>query len=414
MTSPSDPGFVTRDVVMLATADWDHPFWTNKQHVAQSMADLGHRVLYVESVGLRPPRLEGQDVSRIWRRLRRGFRPPRHVAPRIWVWSPLLLPAPSKAWQRTCNRLVFSILLRLWLRWLGFSADLLWTYNPLTGLLRRLKPHGFRQLVYHCVDDLTAQPCMPAALIRCEEEKLCRASDHVFVTSPELLKLRSCWNVNTRYYPNVADVDHFKQARDLTRPVPRDLQCLPPGPRLGFIGAISGYKVDFELLVQLSRHRPDAQIVLIGRVGEGDPGTLLDSLDQCPNVRLLGPRPYQQLPDYLRGFDLALLPCPINAYTSSMFPMKFFEYLAAGVPVLATDLPALHDYQHLAHLSASADDFLREADRLLADVATRSKSSLAADLDALPDLCSYSVRTELMMQELLPIQGCCVEGGRMT
>ena len=58
----------SRDVVLLATADWDHPFWTNKQHVAVALASLGHRVLYVESVGLRPPRMEVQDLRRIWRR----------------------------------------------------------------------------------------------------------------------------------------------------------------------------------------------------------------------------------------------------------------------------------------------------------------------------------------------------------
>lgn len=390
----------SRDVVMLATADWDHPFWTNKQHVAKAMADLGSRVLYVESVGLRPPRLEAQDLHRIWRRLRRGLRPPRQVAPRVWVWSPLLLPAPRRAWQRVLNRYVFSAMLWLWRRWLGLSADLLWTYNPLTGQLLRLRSHGFRQLVYHCVDDLTAQPCMPVALIKSLEQQLCRASDWVFVTSPELFKLRSGWNPSTRYYPNVADVEHFAQARDLDRPVPDDLQSLPPGPRLGFIGAISSYKLDFDLLAQLSRRRPDAQIVLIGRVGEGDPATLLHQLDHCSNVHMLGPRPYRQLPSYLRGFDLALLPCVINAYTCSMFPMKFFEYLAAGVPVLTTDLPALSDYRHLAHVCDSPHDFLVKADQLIPMIVGQPKGALAVQLDALPDLCSYRVRTQRMLRDL--------------
>ena len=76
-------------------------------------------------------------------------------------------------------------------------------------------------------------------------------------------------------------------------------------------------------------------------MGEGDPETDLAELMGLRNVHLLGPRPYGQLPSYLRGFDLALLPCPMNAYTRSMFQMKFFEYLAAGLPVVATDLPAL-------------------------------------------------------------------------
>jgi len=128
---------VRRDVVLLATADWDHPFWTNKQHVAVAMAQLGHRVLYVESVGLRPPRLEGQDLGRIWRRLRRGLRPPRRVAEGIWVWSPLLIPAAYGGWKQSMNQFVFGVLLELLeaLAWFqaGSFLDLQPSDGPIVG-----------------------------------------------------------------------------------------------------------------------------------------------------------------------------------------------------------------------------------------------------------------------------------------
>ncbi|MBW0166544.1 MAG: glycosyltransferase [Vulcanococcus sp.] len=399
MTDASMPSKTSRDVVLLATADWDHPFWTNKQHVARSMAQLGHRVLYVESVGLRPPRLEAQDLRRVFRRLRLGLRPPRRVEPMLWVWSPLLIPAPRTALQRNLNRLVFAGLLALWRRLLGLRADLLWTYNPLTALLLPLQPSGYRQLAYHCVDDLAAQPCMPVPLIQREEERLCRICDQVFVTSLELLHTRSPFNPHIRYDPNVADVAHFARARDRSGPVPMDLQNLPVGPRLGFVGAVSGYKLDLELLARLARHRPDVQLVLIGRVGEGDPGTDLQLFQGLINVHLLGPRPYEQLPDYLRGFDLALLPSPINAYTRSMFPMKFFEYVAAGVPVVATDLPALQDQAHLAQLCSDTESFLTAVDRLLADPPGLGART-PVPLQNLPDWCSYSRRTQSMLDEL--------------
>jgi len=387
-----------RDVILLATADWDHPFWTNKQHVTVALAQLGHRVLYIESVGLRPPRLERQDLGRIWRRLWRGLQPPRRVAERIWVWSPLLIPAAYEGWKRSLNQSVFGILLELWMSLLGFKPDLFWTYNPLTGLLLSLPQSKYRQLVYHCVDDLTAQPCMPSALIAEQEQSLCRASDQVFVTSPELLRTRSIFSRHIRYDPNVADIEHFARARGRRLPWPPELFSLPKGPKLGFVGAVSAYKLDLALLQALAKHRPDCQIILIGRVGEGDPDTDLRQLLDCMNVHLLGPRSYTQLPQYLQAFDLALLPCPINDYTRSMFPMKFFEYIAAGLPVIATLLPALEEYGHLVRLCDSHTAFLEAVDIALQSISDDSDAALP--LDQLPPRCSYRGRTQAMMDEL--------------
>jgi len=405
MSTHRHPHLPRRDVVLLATADWDHPFWTNKQHVASTLAALGHRVLYVESVGLRAPRLEGQDLQRLWRRLRRGLRPPRQVASDLWVWSPLLIPAAHTGWKAALNRCLFAALLHFWRRRLRLRADLLWTYNPLTGCLLPLENSGFRQLVYHCVDDLAAQPCMPAALIALEEERLCRAATQIFVTSPELLQSRGCFNPQIRYDPNVADVDHFAVARDPQLPIPPDLQALPPGPRLGFIGAISAYKLDLKLIADLARHRPDCQIVLIGRVGEGDPDTVLDDLVALANVHHLGPRSYGQLPSYLRGFDVALLPCPLNDYTRAMFPMKFFEYLAAGVPVVATQLPALQAFRHLAAFTEGGNAFLAAVDATLSRCASLPAGAEMVPLAQLPECCTYQARTSAMLkqlQQLLP------------
>jgi glycosyltransferase involved in cell wall biosynthesis len=106
------------------------------------------------------------------------------------------------------------------------------------------------------------------------------------------------------------------------------------------------------------------------------------------------------LPDYLRGFDVALLPCPLNDYTRSMFPMKFFEYLAAGVPVVATDLPALCEYRHLARLCVTRRDFLVAVDELLLCRQRAESRSSAIPLDQLPECCSYQARTRSMLLEL--------------
>ena len=120
------------DVVLLSTADWDHPLWTNKQHVACSLAAVGFRVLYVESLGLRSVQAKGRDLLRIFRRLCRGLLPPRAVRPGIWVCSPLVVPGGSEGLILKINRLLLAVSIGAAKARLNFQHAWLWTYNPLT------------------------------------------------------------------------------------------------------------------------------------------------------------------------------------------------------------------------------------------------------------------------------------------
>jgi glycosyltransferase involved in cell wall biosynthesis len=344
------------DITLLSTADWDQLLWTNKQHVASELADLGHRVLYVESLGLRAPRREARDFGRICRRLSRTLRLPRQVKHNLWVWSPLVLPGVRGQLAMRLNQWILLLGLAISRSWLRLQPELLWTYNPKTLAYGLPGPYG--TLIYHCVDDIQAQPDMDDADLSHWEEKLCRTADLVFVTSPALEKSRSGHNKHTHYFPNVADHDHFAKALDPDLAVPDDIASIPQ-PRIGFIGAVSGYKLDLDLLAKLAEASPNWSYVMIGPVGEGDPNTNLGKLLDCSNIYWLGARPYQSLPAYMKGLDVGLLPLRFNRYTHSMFPMKFFEYLAAGLPVVASAIDALEDYRPYAALCGpSVDSFL--------------------------------------------------------
>ena len=322
----TDPAPQTgRDILLISTADWDNPFWTNKQHVAVELARQGRRVLYVESAGLLAP---------------------RQVRPGLWVWSPPTLPWQGSGAVRRVNRLA----LRLGLAWamhrIGLAAKTLWTYSPMTTALYDLT--RFEQVVYHAVDDIAAQPGMPADVIERAEAALVRRADVVFATSPDLQARHAASGARRCVFlPNVADWDHFSTAMDPATQIPHDLAVIPE-PRVGFVGAISGYKLDFALLRAVAQARPDYSFVLIGRVGEGEPRTDATLLRGVANLHLLGPRPYGALPAYLAGVQAAILPSATNRYTRAMFPMKFFEYLAAGLAVVTTPLPALEPFTHLA------------------------------------------------------------------
>jgi glycosyltransferase involved in cell wall biosynthesis len=222
----------------------------------------------------------------------------------------------------------------------------------------RLFPtRGFGTVVYHCVDEIDAQRGMPARDIREAERELLGVADCCFVTAEHLLDTRRAHCANIHYLPNVADFEHFALARAPDTTIPDDLVRLPR-PRIGFVGAISDRKIDVALLRRLAEAHREWSIVLIGKIGEGDPWTDVDALRDLPNLHLLGPRPYAALPAYLKGFDAALLPSALNDYTRGMFPMKFFEYLAAGCPIVSTALPALRAYAHVASLAATHDEFV--------------------------------------------------------
>lgn len=383
---------VNKDLVLLSTADWDNPFWTNKQHVAVELGRLGYRVFYVESLGLRRPSVSPADLKRVLRRLLRGVRSPRMVAENVWVWSPIAIPFHSYAFVRWINNRLISALLSFWLRNLRMRPDLLWTYSPMTTSAIDLDRYRF--VVYHCVDDIAAQPGMPQDAIRFAEAQLVQRSDVVFVTASELLAKHIVENPNTHYFPNVADYEHFSKAMSENVKIPDDLQEFR-GVKLGLIGAISGYKVDFDLLIEVAQSRPNWSIILIGAVGEGDPWTDAEALKGCKNIHLLGPRPYKDLPGYLKGFDVAILANKSNEYTKSMFPMKFFEYLASGTPVVSTQLPALAGYSDVASFCGDAAEFVESVERALEE----GGSKLEARLEAARGN-TYHIRTKKMLDVL--------------
>ena len=343
------------DFVVLATADWDHPLWTNKQHTALSLVENGHRVLYVESLGLRPPRASSADGLRILRRIRRLLRPPRQVRPNLWVWSPAVLPGGTQGHALALNRGLFRTGLAIVLRMLRFNHPLLWTYNPLTRLY--LAINDFSASVYHCVDSIQDQPGMPSVLIERGERDLCAAVNLVLTTAPELQRRLEPLNPHTYFFGNVADASHFRQALESELDCPDDLATVP-SPRVLFVGALDAYKLDLVMLEALIRNTPQWSYVLVGPIAECDPSTDLSSVLALSNVYGMGVKPYRELPAWLAHSDVALLPLRLNDYTRQMFPMKFFEYLASGCPTVATAIPSLRSHGDVALLCApSAMEF---------------------------------------------------------
>jgi glycosyltransferase involved in cell wall biosynthesis len=226
-------------------------------------------------------------------------------------------------------------------------------------MLRIAKALDPAALIYHCVDNIGAVPGVDGAAFDRAERELLASADWTFTTSPALRdRCAAIAPGRTDYFGNVADIEHFATARQAGS-IPEDLAAIPR-PRLAYVGVLSDFKIDFELLEHAVARRPDWHVVLIGDEREGQSSAALARLKSRSNVHCLGWKPYAQLPSYLRGIDVALLPQRLNAYTRAMFPMKYFEYLAAGRPVVATPLPALAELGAL-HREAGTPDALIDA-----------------------------------------------------
>ncbi|MGE4317490.1 MAG: glycosyltransferase [Deferribacterales bacterium] len=376
--------------VLFSTADWGHKYLTNKQHVTMSLADRGYRVMYVESIGIRQPGINAQDISRIFKRLIKGLLPVKKVRNNVWVYSPLTIPFKHHMKiVKKINNFILSSVIKTAMFFLGFRDACVWTYHPLINdVLKNLR---YSKLVYHSVDDLTAVPGIDKELIRRNEDILLGSADHVFVTSRNLEKMYSeKYPDKVHYFSNVADIEMFSKARSaLKRP-----EDMPDGVNIMYIGVLTDFKLDFRLVYEIAIAKPDWNWIFIGEEREGQNNEYIKKMADMPNVYYLGYRPYTELPYYLKYADVAVLPSLINDYTVSMFPMKFFEYLAAGKPVVGTKLPALKEFTHMYSAAEGSDEFVSMISEIV-----DMKRDKTVDLKDI-EMYSYNGRIEKMLKIL--------------
>jgi UDP-galactopyranose mutase len=248
----------------------------------------------------------------------------------------------------------------------GFFRDyrihdyVLWYYTPMAmEFTRHLRP---RAVVYDCMDELSAFAGAPASMREREQELLARA-DVVFTGGHALYERKRHSHPNVHPFPSSVDVDHFARGR-VSQPDCTD-QANIPRPRLGFFGVVDE-RMDLELLRGVAAARPDWHLVIIGPVVKIDPSML----PVAANIHYLGPKSYDELPSYLAGWDVALLPFARNDATRYISPTKTPEYLAAGKPVVSTsirDVVRPYGIQGLARIADDPDEFVAAVEASLAE-----------------------------------------------
>jgi len=208
------------------------------------------------------------------------------------------------------------------------SEYVAWYYTPLAlAFTSHLKP---RVTVYDCMDELSAFKDAPAAL-QTYEAMLFERADLVFTGGRSLYEAKRALHPSVFEFPSSVDVAHFARSRSVS--AEPDDQAAIPHPRIGYFGVIDE-RMDLALVEQVARMRPDWHLVFLGPVVKIDPATL----PRLENIHYLGMKSYEELPAYLAGWDIAMLPFALNESTRFISPTKTPEYLAAGRPVVSTPI----------------------------------------------------------------------------
>jgi hypothetical protein len=280
--------------------------------------------------------------------------------PSLWVLVPHL---PDGFGQEDLTQMM-NALLNSFFEQHTVSNFIFWYYTPVAlEFSKSFKP---ALIVYDCMDELSAFKFAPPRLKFLEEQLLLKA-DVVFTGGVSLYEAKKSSHNNIHAFPSSIDKEHFGQGRNgLQQPAD---QAMIAGVKLGFYGVIDE-RFDQELIRQIASKRPDWQIILIGPVVKIDPAML----PQGDNIHYLGSKNYQQLPSYLSGWDIALIPFLLNESTRFISPTKTPEYLAAGKPVVSTAIrDVIFPYLKMGLISIgeNADSFISAIEHELTNIGNR-------------------------------------------
>ncbi len=351
--------------ICFAGAEFDQPAWTNRQHMS-SRVSAAFPVLYIE--------------PRVWivRFIMRHWRSPRAIAKYLkrlfWYekksahlyiksqWNLVPFSREIKvigAFNHLLNRLVVKLV-----AWrLGFMSNttIVWIYD--TEAAEFLSAFPKATVVYDCVDNHAVQAGVDrnSQRVREEEEKIIARADLVTVTSHRLLKLKKKRNNNTYLLLNAGDVSLYKQTaseKDMT--MAKKVLANIPRPIIGFVGALDVYKLDIALLHQVAKGNPQWHFVFIGAPVVDRDRQALAVLKALPNIHFLGAMERTHVPAYVAQFDCCMIPYRNSSYNEASFPLKFWEFMASGKPMVVTGLPELLSYKEMIGYATSPQEFMKQ------------------------------------------------------
>ena len=347
-----------QDVILFSSDDWASGLKSSKYHVAVGFSKA-NRVLFVNSIGLRNPSGSSKDIKRIWHKLISFLKGWERIDDHLFVYTPLVIPFHRSRLARRINRIILVHSLRIIQFLLKFRRPVLLVFSP---SFHEVVGHlGESEAIYYCIDELKGYREVDTAMMEDMENHLLAKADCVVACSRELVEKKRSANPNVYYLPHGVDWALFRKTLDERRDPPDDIARLEK-PIIGFYGFLSEDWIDFELLNDMAAQHPEWSLALIGRTKQDLAGVL-----RHDNIHFLGVKPFEQLPDYNRAFDVAIVPFVMNELTESSNPLKLFEYLASGLPVVSVNIPEVARYANVVKVARNRREFIRMTEEALTE-----------------------------------------------
>ncbi len=285
-------------------------------------------------------------------------------------YEPVFLPAWGKrhllshAYNRIANRLRI-VHTRKVATLVGFRSPILWIYDPLASAAVGL--FGEKLVVYSVIDNYDAYFAngeIWADWVRRSHRYLMRRADVVFAVSQSLLDQCLQYNRNSYLVPNGVSFELFEAALR-NDSVPSDIRLIPR-PIVGYAGVVHSV-IDLDLLSRTAQEHPRWSLTIVGPVEGLTSGDLaaFERLCSRANVYYLGPKSPEELPDYVKCFDVALMPYRIDQLTAHIDSLKLYEYMACGKPVVSTAIPSARRFVPLIEIADDPASFVRAVERIL-------------------------------------------------
>lgn len=351
------------DIIFVSLENWDE-IWRRNQFVCAELARRcpTRRILFV---GL--PRRPGEKVGSL-----------PSDQPNITFVRPYKVVPTSLPGGRRINQIAFRYMVRQAARSLQFAKPLLWL-NP-HDAVHMVGKMDEQSVIYDITDDWEkmSQPARLVDQTREQDRQLGKRADAVIVCSEDLRQAKERkFGRKIHLIPNGVDAAHYVRVMDDTLQPPEEARPWKK-PVLGYTGTLHADRLDLELIEHLATTNPSGTVALIGPDFLSIPAK--ERLLKLGNVFLTGPVPYREIPDWMRAFDVCVVPHRVTPFTESLNPIKLWEYLAAGKPIVATKVAGFRDYPELVYLANDREEFthaISEALREPADLKSKLRQAEA-------------------------------------